>query len=108
VHETCKAIVAHLKGKYLSTPTTQKDWIYISDGFKQDWQFPNCIGALDGKHCKILPPCGTGSDFYNYKGYFSIVLMALVNSKYEFVYVDVGTNGRVSDGGVWNKCKLKQ
>lgn len=24
------------------------------------------------------------------------------------LYADVGTNGRVSDGGVWNKCGLSQ
>jgi hypothetical protein len=34
--------------------------------------------------------------------------MALVNSNYEFIFIDVGTNGRVSDGGVWGKCSMKQ
>ena len=33
--------------------------------------------------------------------------MALVNANYEFINVDMGTNGRVSDGGVWGKCDLK-
>lgn len=32
--------------------------------------------------------------------------MAVAGPDYECVYADVGTNGRVSDGGVWNKCEL--
>ena len=72
-----------------------------------NWQFPSCIGSLDGKHMRILPPPESGSDHRNYKGYFSEFLMALVDANYEFIYVDMGTNGRVSDGGVWRKCDLK-
>ena len=58
------------------------------------------IGALDGKHVCIN---AQGAEFYNYKGTKSIVLLALVDANYNFIYINVGTNGRVSDGGVyWN------
>ena len=30
--------------------------------------------------------------------------MAIAGPSYEYLYTDVGTNGRVNDGGVWNKC----
>ena len=32
--------------------------------------------------------------------------MAIAGTSYECLYADVGTNGRVNDDGVWNKCGL--
>ncbi|XP_069616711.1 uncharacterized protein [Ranitomeya imitator] len=100
IPETCEAIVQSLR-HYMEFPKTADDWKRIASDFDQLWQFPNCGGALDGKHVRITQPANSGSFFYNYKGYFSVILMALVNANYEFVDVDVGMNGRVSDGGVF-------
>lgn len=82
------------------------DWIEISNEFYSEWNFPNCLGALDGKHINIRCPSHSGSMNYNYKHTFSIVLMALASAKYEIIYFDVGTNGRISDGGVYNQSEL--
>ena len=34
--------------------------------------------------------------------------MALVESNYEFIYVNIGCNGRISDGGVFRNCTLSK
>jgi hypothetical protein len=48
---------------------------------------------------KYVSRC-SGSDYYNYKSFYSIVLMAIVGPSSEFIYADVGCQGRISDGGV--------
>nr|CAH7739470.1 unnamed protein product [Callosobruchus chinensis] len=53
---------------------------------------------MDGKHVVIEAPIHSGSEFYNYKGTFSIVLFAIANANYNFLYASVGCQGRISDG----------
>jgi hypothetical protein len=78
----------------------------LQNEFEEKWQFLNCLGAVDGKHIKIVPPKGCGSFYWNYKGSNSLVLMAVVNANYEFLYCDIGTNGCISDGGVIQNTKF--
>lgn len=80
----------------------------MAQGFEHRWNFPHCVGALDGKHITVQAPASSGSDYYNYKGYFSIVLLAIVDSMYNFLYVNVGSQGRLSDGGVLSNSTFSQ
>lgn len=87
-------------------PKTVGEWLAESKKFYEKSGFVNCIGAIDGKHVHIKKPSNSGSLYFNYKKTFSVVLMAVVNADCEFLMVDVGTNGRISDGGVFAKTKF--
>lgn len=63
---------------------------------------------MDGKHIRINCPDMGGSHFFNYKSYHSIILFALCDANYKFLYVDVGTNGRIGDSGVFAKSQLRK
>ncbi|KAJ8349410.1 hypothetical protein SKAU_G00245400 [Synaphobranchus kaupii] len=98
VPEVAKAIWEGLVHEYMPVPK-EEDWRAIAKEFGERWNFPNCLGAIDGKHVVIQAPSNSGSLFYNYKGTYSIVLLAVVDANYCFRAIDVGAYGRGSDGG---------
>ena len=56
IGETCDALWSALAPEYLRTPTCRDEWKKISEGFQQMWNFPHCLGAIDGKHVVIQAP----------------------------------------------------
>ena len=107
VKSICAAIIQFFGPIYMKVPSTNEEWLEIAHRFQDRWNFPNFVGAIDGKHILMVPPANSGSHYYIYKQRHSIVLMAVVGPDYECIYADVGTNGRVS-GGVRNKCSLSE
>lgn len=90
----------------LQLPQTPEEWLAIEEGIRK--KIPRCVGALDGKHIVVKCPLHSGSKYYNYKNTYSIVLMALVDSNYNFVFADIGGQGRISDGGIFQHSLLWQ
>lgn len=83
---------------------TKESWEEIAKKFEIRANFPHCLGAVDGKHLRIVNPLG--SMFFNYKGYSSIVLMAVADSNYRFVYVDIGGYGKDHDATIFQRTSL--
>ncbi|KAK4027040.1 hypothetical protein OUZ56_016060 [Daphnia magna] len=73
VNETCRIMYEILAPTYLQLPDTNM-WKLISNDFSKIWNFPNCVGAGDGKHFAMQCPNNGGSNWYNYKGFHSMVM----------------------------------
>ncbi|KAH7973717.1 hypothetical protein HPB49_004180 [Dermacentor silvarum] len=106
ISETTQVIWETLKKRYVKCPTKPEEWRDIARGFEQRWNFPNSVGSTDGKHVTVEAPCNSGSENFNYKGSFSKILMAVCDSAYKFLYVEVGRSGGESDGGVFGRSTL--
>ncbi|CAG2239080.1 unnamed protein product [Mytilus edulis] len=108
VQEVCDAIKDEFATEGIQCPTETEEWASITDLFEKRWQFPHCFGALDGKHVEITCPWNTVSEYRNYKVFFSVVLMALVDADYKFIWIDVGSDGSGNDASIYNGSELKE
>ena len=108
VSETSRAIYNALKQPYLKHPSSKEEWLGISSGFEDSWNFPHCLGVIDGKHIRIECPKLTGSYYYNYKGFYSIILLAICDSNYCFTLFDLGHYGSNNDSGVLAKSEMEE
>lgn len=107
VPETCTAIWECLQPIVLPEPTKTK-FEEVANEFKAKWHFPNCVGAIDGKHVVIRAPANYASMYFNYKKSFSIVLMAVADANYNFLMVCIGSYGRHSDEGIFSHSSFGQ
>lgn len=89
---TCKILQDILKPLYVPLPN-EEGWLQIAKDFYNSWDFPNCLGALDGKHIEIDRPAHGGSLFFNYTKFNSVNLMALSDSHSRFTWFSVGDFG---------------
>lgn len=105
IKEACLVIHEALSEVFLQAPD-KTGWRNIAKGFKNIWNLANCIGAVDGKHIFIKATSKSVSYYFNYKKFFSIVLLACCNHKYELTCVDVGAFGGESDGGIWSRSEM--
>lgn len=103
--DTCAAIWRNAQPIYMPYPN-KHICAKSAENFKCKWQFPNCWGAIDGKHIKITCPANSGSLFYNYKQFFSIVLQGVADAFCKFICIDVGAYGKESNGGVFRNSVL--
>ena len=83
--------------------------IQTSEQFEEiEWNIPNCIGAVDGKHVHIQAPKYSGSEYFNYKKSFSLVLLAVCDAKYRCTMVDIGASGCNHDSVIFMESSLGQ
>lgn len=104
IDEVCDALCNTLKDQFESC--SKSKWLDIAKDCNAKWNMPNCIGAIDGKHIAIKCSKDAGSLFYNFKGFHSIILMAICDANYRFTFVDVGAYGSEGDASVFSNCSM--
>ena len=92
LRETCDAIFSVLKHPDLKPPSSKDDLENIEKVFRDFWNMPHVVAAIDGKHMRIQCPKKT-TQYHNYKGFFSLVLLAICDARYCFTLFDVGQYG---------------
>ena len=73
-----------------------------TERFRNRCNVPHVVCALDGKHIAVKKPKKSDSEYFNYKGYFSVVLLALVDADYKFLCINMGASGSSSDTQIFN------
>ena len=107
VPEVFDAIIRAYRDEVMTCPTSPEDWLEVESIFRQRWNIPHALGALDGKHIPIRCPRRGGSLYHNYKGFHSIVLLSLVDGDYKFLWVDLGAAGSSSDAQIFKHSDLR-
>ena len=100
VSETSEAIIQILLQDYMSPLQTKEQWKNIAQEFGDLWQFLHVVGAIDGNHVVTEAPVKSGTLYHNYKGTFSISLLAVHDAKYNFTLPDVSQYGSNNDSGI--------
>ena len=98
--EFITAVVLSLKDRYLRRPS-EEEFINIMQGYRDVWGFPQCCGAIDGTHIPIVGPKEHKNDYYNRKGWYSMICQAICDHRYRFWDIEVGWPGKVHDARVF-------
>ena len=111
VSEVANAVVETLWESEVTTymPKSEIEFYQKISEMEQMWQFPCCWGAIDGCHVPIkCPPGGVKSckEYHNFKNFYSIVLMAMVDSKYRFMWGSCGFPGNSHDSVILQSTNL--
>ena len=72
----------------------------VIDGFKNNFDFPQCAGTVDGTHIPVLLHQEYPADYYNRKGWHSILMQGVVDHQGRFIDINIGWPGRVHDARV--------
>lgn len=70
--EILQAFLGLHSAVYFQMPTSEEEWMKIAMEYDKKWNFPHCLGSMDGKHVMIQAPINSGSDFFNYKGFLAL------------------------------------
>ena len=98
VIEVCNAIIENLWADAVDRhfPKSVDDFRNKLQEMECEWQYKYAFAAIDGWHCPIKCPAGVTESmkqYYNFKNFYSVVLLALVDAHYRFIWASIGARG---------------
>uniref|UniRef100_A0A672GSN4 DDE Tnp4 domain-containing protein n=1 Tax=Salarias fasciatus TaxID=181472 RepID=A0A672GSN4_SALFA len=99
VQDFCDAARERLVPELIKFPDLQT-LQEMSAYFHSRWGLAQCVGAIDGSHIPIIAPQDFHCDYFNRKGWHSIILQAVVDGRGLFWSVSAGMPGSVHDARV--------
>ena len=105
VQEVCQLIVDVLLPKYIKKPEGNqlRDIVQL---FERKWGLPQYVGAVDRSHIPIVAPPEYHTDYFNRKGWHSVLLQGVVDHFCRFWDINVGWPGSVHDTRVFVNTDL--
>ena len=107
VSQFCAAIKKNLLRKFIQWPSPSTLDRYAQE-FQDLQQIPYVVGAVDGSHIPIVAPRLHAPDYYNRKGFHSILLQGVVSAKCLFWDFDIGWAGSMHDANLWARTAIGQ
>ena len=109
--EVSNLIVSNLWKKIVVFPKSEKEFLNSINVMENLWQFPTAFGGIDGCHIPLKCPHGSNEarkEYYNFKKFYSVVMMRIVGADYRFLWASAGLPGSVNDACSFQACKLYQ
>ena len=110
--EVCEAIIRNLWKESVQVyfQTTEQNFKEKIVDMEMLWQFPSCWGAIHGCHITIQCPSGglKACKEYNFKNFYSIVMMAIVDTEDRFIWASVGFPGNSHDSVIFQSTEVWQ
>lgn len=102
VKETCQVLWEVLQPIEMPVPSVD-DWLGVAAEFYNKTQFPNCVGAICGKHIKLEYPKYSRTCYSKHKQLFSLIIFGICDANYCFKIIDVGLFEKESDCNIFKK-----
>ncbi|XP_041350851.1 putative nuclease HARBI1 [Gigantopelta aegis] len=99
--------IARLRPHYIAFPNNV-ELDSVKPRFLNIAGFPNCVGAIDCSHIRIIGQGDNGQRFINRKGWSSINVQAVSDTNHTFVNIVAHWHGSVHDSRIFDNSLLKQ
>uniref|UniRef100_A0A1Y1MXP7 Putative nuclease HARBI1 n=1 Tax=Photinus pyralis TaxID=7054 RepID=A0A1Y1MXP7_PHOPY len=98
-----------IRGNYIKFPENEEEKRRVQERFFHVAQFPGVIGAIDCTHVKIQSPGGNNAEvFRNRKGFFSLNVQAISDSRYVIMDIVARWPGSCHDSHIFANSLIKR